>query len=141
MTATMSSGGITFPDGSVLSGLYPSNGNSLGYDGYQKFPSGIIYQWGTWNGNLTVVATGGYTSWTTPIKFPTAPLQVVVVPGFTETILTFTGQPQTYFGSDDAVVLSVSWSQQTTTTTISVNIDGLGTSPNVRKLRWFAVGY
>jgi hypothetical protein len=134
MTASIGSGGVTFPDGSVLSGLYPSNGNSLGYDGYQKFPSGIIYQWGTWNGALTTSGNGGSASFTTPIKFPNAPLQVVVVPGYTEYI-------PGLFVSDDAVILSVGWSQQTETTTISVSVDGLGSSPSVQKLRWFAVGY
>ena len=138
MTTSIGSGGVAFPDGSVLNGLYPANGNRLGNNRYQKIPSGLIYQWGTWNGALTGSVNGGSASFTTPIKFPNAPLQVVVVPGFMETSFI---PGQILYTSGTAVILQVGWSQQTTTTTISVSIDGLGSSPGVDKLRWFAVGY
>jgi hypothetical protein len=63
--------------GTVTNGVYTTNFNgankSLGANGYQKFPSGLIMQWGTFTGH-----NGGWSSVnvTFPIPFPSATVNV-----------------------------------------------------------------
>jgi hypothetical protein len=63
--------------GTVTNGVYTTNfsgtNQSLGANGYQKFPSGLIMQWGTFTGH-----NGGWSSVnvTFPIPFPSATVNV-----------------------------------------------------------------
>lgn len=53
--------------GDVLSKVSPLFGSSIAANGYQKLPSGLIVQWGTFTGNGTNTMTGNF-----PIAFPNA---------------------------------------------------------------------
>ncbi|MFM0060629.1 hypothetical protein PQR64_33900 [Paraburkholderia phytofirmans] len=56
--------------GLPFSGLFAS---SLGSNGYQKLPSGLIIQWGRLNNTANATSTGTF-----PVAFPTAVLSVVL---------------------------------------------------------------
>jgi hypothetical protein len=113
----------------------------MGENGYQKFPSGIIYQWGTWNGTLIGQgANGGYITFAAPLKFPNTTLQLVAVGGFS----VFSGVFGTIYNSDDNTVISTSWTNNATQTLFTLNLDGMGGGqrpPQVTKIHWFAIGH
>lgn len=54
--------------------------NQLGSNGYQKFPGGIVLQWG----QAIVPANVGYVEITLPIEFPTATLNVQTVVAYAQ---------------------------------------------------------
>ena len=140
MTTSIGSGGVTFPDNTVLNGLFPTDGLSAVTNGYQKFPSGIIWQWGTWTGTLIGQgANGGYVQFAAPIKFPNTTLQMMAVGGFTDPIVAGLA-----YLSDDNTVIATSWGNTATQTLFTVSFDGLGggqVPPLVKKFHWFAIGY
>jgi hypothetical protein len=80
LLAVVSAAGLTPAQGTINQLLQalpaalasrPEMAKSLGANGYQKLPGGLIIQWGTVN-VTTVSGTGGSTTVTFPIAFPNA---------------------------------------------------------------------
>ena len=65
---------LTAEQGKLLFQMFAS---SKAANGYQKLPSGLIIQWGTFSGNGSTTTP---VTWTYPIAFPNAPLNILATP-------------------------------------------------------------
>lgn len=95
---------------------FTGSNQSLGSNGYQKLPGGLIVQWG--NGN----SSAGSLSVTYPIAFPNAIFQVVAVCAVT------------------ANIVAVVQSQSASGASILTHIGSTGAGATT-VVRWFAIGY
>ncbi len=93
---------------------------SLGFNGYQKFPTGLIIQWGVFNVNGTSGAVGS-TEITFPIAFPAAFRHVGA--------LMSTNDPSQRFTGFDIA--------NTTTTKARFTY----VTPTANSIYWMAIGY
>jgi hypothetical protein len=104
--------------------LLPSDwAGSLGTNGYQRLPSGLILQWGR---NTAQVGSSGTSTVTFPVAFPTA-CQVVTT--------TFQQAGGTVSGTSDLLVSAFSATGFTVTRANSGNLDSF------TGFSWFAIGY
>lgn len=104
----------------VSSAAFTGSNQSLTTDGYQKFPGGLIVQWGE---PATSIAQGGTLAVTFPTAFPTGCFQVIAVPLST---------------SANTNAYSVGTFGKSATGFTATNNSG---SSGIVKISWIAVGY
>lgn len=96
----------------------PLFASSTSASGYQKLPSGLILQWGTWTPHAT---PGNPVAVTFPITFPTALRAVIVSSG----------------GNTTTSPTQSAWSSSQTTT----GFDARTSAANTTNGQWFAIGF
>jgi len=99
---------------------FVNQASSLSTNGYQKFPSGLIIQWGTFT-----TSSGGYTNLTFPIAFPNALLSITA---------------NDVLSSTQIYPVNINMSGKTTTYVPVAAVSTMG-SYNSNDIVWIVIGY
>ena len=107
------------------SSLFSAFGRSLTTNGYQKFPGGLILQWGLYNNSDAYLSEGAITV-NLPISFPTAALCGMA---------TGRNSTQATTGGTAAEIVSIS------TTQITLFVQAHASGDTTNGIYWMALGY